>query len=162
MIRPASVDDIDAIAAYHHRCWMIAFSSLLEPGTVDRMDPRGKVDRWRDWLAPDSGFVTMVVDLSGTPIGHTTVRGNELVHLFVDPDHWGRGLGRQLLEVGEGLLRSAGHREIELNTMVGNERAIALYRSAGWTDTQRLVHTDEDGVVYDEHVFVKRLDSAIP
>ena len=27
---------------------------------VDRMDPRGKIDRWRDWLAPESGFVTMV------------------------------------------------------------------------------------------------------
>lgn len=162
MIRPASIDDTDAIAAYHPRCWVIAFSSLLEAGTVDRMDPRGKIDRWRNWLAPDSGFVTMVADLSGTPIGHTTVRGHELVHLFVDPDHWRQGLGRRLLEVGEGLLRSAGHRDIELNTMVGNERAIALYRSSGWTDTNRLVHTDQDGVVYDEHVFVKRLDSATP
>lgn len=42
--------------------------------------------------------------------------------------------------------------------MVGNERAIALYRSAGWTITGRVVHTNEDGVVSDEHVLVKRLD----
>jgi ribosomal protein S18 acetylase RimI-like enzyme len=157
MIRRASVDDTDAIAAYHHRCWVIAFSSLLEPGMVDRMDPVGKVDRWRQWLAPESNFVTMVADLSGTPIGHTTVSGHELVHLFVDPDHWGHGLGRKLLEVGEGILRSAGHREIELNTMVGNERAIDLYCSAGWTVTDRVVHTDQDGVAYDEHVLAKRL-----
>ncbi len=158
MIRPASLDDTDAIAAYHHRCWVIAFSSLLEPGMVDRMDPRGKIDRWRSWLAPESGFVTMVADKSGAPIGHTTVSGHELVHLFVDPDHWGQGLGRQLLEVGEGLLRNDGYREIELNTMVGNDRAIALYRAAGWTLTDRVVHADQDGVVYDEHVLVKRLD----
>jgi GNAT superfamily N-acetyltransferase len=156
--RPASVDDTEAIAAYHHRCWVIAFSSLLEPGMVDRMDPRGKIDRLRTWLAPESGFVTVVADVSGTPVGHTTVSGNELVHLFVDPDHWGRGIGRQLLEVGEGLLRHAGHREIELSTMVGNERAIALYCSAGWALTSRTVHTEHDGVAYDEHVLVKRLD----
>jgi hypothetical protein len=81
-IRPASLDDLDAIADYHHRCLVIAFSSLLEPGMVDRMDPRRKIDRWRTWLAPASGFATMVVDLSGTPIGHT-VAGHELVDQFV-------------------------------------------------------------------------------
>jgi hypothetical protein len=42
--------------------------------------------------------------------------------------------------------------------MVGNDRAIALYRAVGWTLTDRVVHTDQDGVVYDEHVLVKRLD----
>jgi ribosomal protein S18 acetylase RimI-like enzyme len=157
-IRPATVDDTEAIAAYHHRCWMIAFSPLLEPGMVDGMDPRGKVERWRGWLAPDSGFVTFVADDAGTPVAHTTVSGNELVHLFVDPDRWGHRLGRKLLDVGEGLLRDSGQREAELSTMVGNDRAIALYRSAGWTDTGRLVHTDNDGVAYDEHVFAKRLD----
>jgi GNAT superfamily N-acetyltransferase len=156
-IRSACVEDADAIAAYHHRCWVIGFSSLLEPGVVDRMDPLGKLERWRRWLAPGSGFVTKVADLSGTPVGHATVSGHELVHLFVDPDHWGRGLGRRLLEVGEDLLRSTGHRDIELDTMVGNERALNLYRSAGWTLTERLVHNDQDGVVYDEHVLVKRL-----
>src|SRR5262249_17329302 len=119
-IRLASVEDAESIAAYHHRCWVIGFSSLLEPGVVDRMNPLGKLDRWRRWLAPGSGFVTMTADDSGTPIGHTTVSGHELVHLFVDPDHWGRGLGRRLLEVGEDVLRSAGHRDIELSTMVGN------------------------------------------
>jgi ribosomal protein S18 acetylase RimI-like enzyme len=158
MIRAASLDDADCIASYHHRCWVIVHSSLLEPGMVDRMDPRGKIDRWRNWLAPESGFVTMVADESGTAVGHTTVSGQQLVHLFVDPDHWGQGLGRRLLGIGEGLLRNAGHRHIELNTMVGNERAIALYRSAGWTVTDRVVHADQDGVAYDEHVLVKRLD----
>ncbi len=152
------MDDADCIASHHHRCWLIVHSSLVEPEIVDRMDPRGKIDRWRDWLAPESGFVTMVADESGTPVGHTTVSGHQLVHLFVDPDYWGRGLGRRLLGIGEGLLRSARHRDIELRTMVGNERAIALYRSAGWTVTDRVVHVDEDGVVFDEHVVVKRLD----
>ena len=108
------------------------------------MNPLGKLDRWRLWLAPGSGFVTMVADDSGTPVGHTTVSGNELVHLYVDPDHWGRGLGRRLLQVGEDLLRKSGRSDVELSTMVGNERAIALYRSAGWTLTDRLVHNDQD------------------
>ena len=157
VIRQACVEDAEAIAAYHHRCWVIAFSSLLEPGVVDQMNPLGKLDRWRLWLASGSGFVTMVADDSGTPVGHTTVSRNELVHLYVDPDRWGRGLGRRLLQVGEDFLRNTGHSDVELSTMVGNERAIALYRSAGWTMTDRLVHNDQSGVVYDEHVLVKHL-----
>jgi hypothetical protein len=112
VIRPASVEGAEAIAAYHHRCWVVAFSSLLEPGVVDRMSPLGKLDRWRLW---------------------------------------------RLLQVGEDLLRNAGHRDVELRTIVGNERAIALYRSAGWTVTDRLVQHDQEGVVYEEHALVKHL-----
>ena len=99
----------------------------------------------------------VVADLDGQAIGHTTVSGNELVHLFVDPDHWGGGLGRALLDIGEELLTAAGHREAELHTIVGNEPALVLYRSAGWVVTDRLVHNDWDGVAYDEHVLVERL-----
>jgi ribosomal protein S18 acetylase RimI-like enzyme len=55
------------------------------------------------------------------------------------------------------MLAEAGHREVELHTIVGNEPALALYRSAGWVVTDRLVHNDTDGLVYDEHVLVKRL-----
>ena len=137
---------------------MVAFSGLLQPGVVEGMDPRGKIERWRTWLALDSGFVTMVADKSGAPVAHTTVSGNELVHLFVDPGYWRQGFGRQLLAVGEGLLRDAGQRDVELMTMIGNEAAIALYLSCGWTLTERVAHNDQGGVRYDEHVLTKRLD----
>jgi RimJ/RimL family protein N-acetyltransferase len=157
-IRRASVDDTEAIAAYHHRCWAIAFSGLLAPGMVEQMDPSGKIERWRAWLARDSGYVTTVADESGTPIGHTTVARNKLVHLFVNPDYWRQGIGLELLGVGEGLLRDAGHREVELCTRIGNEPAIALYLKCGWRVTDRVVHYEEDGVVYDEHVLTKHLD----
>jgi len=152
------VDDTEPIAAYHRRCWVLAFAPLLTPGAVDRMQSQGQVDRLRSWLAPESGFVSMVAELGGIPIGHTIVSGNELVHLFVDPNHWRQGLGRTLLKIGEGLLRDAGHRHIELHTIVGNTPAIALYRTTGWTVSDRLVHSDHDGVAYQEHVLVKRLD----
>ena len=157
--RPVDPSDAETIARYHHRCWLAAFAPLLAPGAVEAMDPWGKLDRLRQWFTPGSGLTTVVADLDGRAIGHTTVSGNELVHLFVDPDHWGRGLGRALLDVGEGLLTAAGHREAELHTIVGNEPALVLYRSAGWVVTDRLVHNDWDGVAYDEHVLVKRLST---
>ena len=156
-MRPASIDDAEVLAAYHHRCWVIAFSDVLEPGILEQVDPRGDLDLFRTRLARDSGYVTMVADPSGSPIGHTTVFRNKLVHLFVDPDYWRRGIGLELLGVGEGLLRDAGHREVELSTRVGNDPAIALYLRCGWQLTDRVVHSVENGVPYDEHVLTKHL-----
>jgi GNAT superfamily N-acetyltransferase len=94
-IRRARPGDAEAITAYHHRCWVEAFTDLLEPGVVAAMDRRGRRDRWRRWLDPGSELTTMVADLAGRPVGHTTVGAGELVHLVVDPDHWRRGLGRR-------------------------------------------------------------------
>lgn len=157
-MRPATIDDAEVLAAYHHRCWVIAFSALT-PGTQEQMDPRGNVDLFRARLARDSGYVTIVAEVSGIVIGHTTVFRNKLVHLFVNPDYWRQGIGLQLLGIGEGLLRDAGHREVELWTRVGNDPAIALYRKCGWRLTDRVVHSEENGVAYDEHVLTKHLDA---
>lgn len=79
------------------------------------------------------------------------------MHLFVDPTYWGRGLGRELLAVGEEMLVAAGHSQVELTTLIGNKPALALYRSAGWTMTDEIVHNNVNGVVYDEHRLVKVL-----
>jgi GNAT superfamily N-acetyltransferase len=155
--RPAAPSDATAVAAYHHRCWQRSFAPLLAPGVVAALDPSRRLDLFRAWFAPGSEVRTVVADRGGRAIGHTTVGGAELIHLFVDPDHWGGGLGRALLAIGEEMLAEAGHREVELHTIVGNEPALALYRSAGWVVTDRLVHNDTDGLVYDEHVLVKRL-----
>jgi hypothetical protein len=47
---------------------------------------------------------------------------------------------------------------VELCTMIGNEPAIALYLTCGWSRTDRVGHNDQGGVVYDEHVVTKCLD----
>ncbi len=158
--RPAEPSDAALIAKYHHRCWQLAFKDLVAPGVVEKMDPWAKFNRWRRWLEPDSEFSTHVANLNGNPIGHVTVAGNELVHLFIDPDYWGQGLGRSLLALGEQMLADAGHQGIQLHTMVGNGPAIKLYESAGWMLTDQLVHNDHGGVVYDEHLLLKQLDRA--
>ena len=155
--RPAVPSDAEVVAAYLHRCWLRSFATLLAPGVVESLDPGFRVDVFRSWFAPGSEVRTVVADRGGRAVGHVTVGGAELIHLFVSPDHWGGGLGRALLDIGEAMLHEAGHREVELHTIVGNEPALALYRSAGWVVTDGLVHNDRDGLVYDEHVLVKRL-----
>lgn len=89
------------------------------------------------------------------PIGHVTVFGHQLVHLFVDPPYQGTGLGGRLLAHGEATITAAGNAEFELHARVENISAISFYEAKGWVVTDRLIRTVEHGISYDEHVLVK-------
>ncbi len=156
-LRPATTVDAEAITDHHHRCWVRSFTHLLPEGAIDLLRPEAMLETWHARLAPDSDVTTVVADDDGHVVGHTSVHGNEVVTLYVDPDHQGRGIGRELLGVAERLIADAGHDEAELRTVVGNEPAIGLYRSAGWVVTDRIVRSEDYGMVYDEQVLLKSL-----
>lgn len=154
-LRAATPDDADAVAAYHDRCFTNTYSSQLLAGELEAPDRGGTRQQLHDWFRPESDFETRVAVVDGVPIGHFTVSGHQLVHLFVEPDHQGTGLGRHLLEQGEAMITASGHKDLELHTRIDNHAAIAFYETAGWTVTDRLIHTVEHGISYDEHVLVK-------
>jgi ribosomal protein S18 acetylase RimI-like enzyme len=54
----------------------------------------------------------------------------QLRDLYVAPDRRRRGVGRALLDVVVADARAAGAARISLQTEVGNDQAVALYRSA--------------------------------
>ena len=162
-IRPCRPSDAEVVAAYHHRCWVLAFAPLVGEEAVAQLDPWFRLPTFRHWFGDGRDeIVTLIAERDGVAIGHTSVDGNEVVHLFVDPDHWGSGLGRRLLLEAEALVAAAGHREAELHTIVGNEPAIRLYRSHGWEVTDRVLHQRAGPVAYDEHVLVKQLRPPLP
>jgi len=151
--------DAAPIAEYYHRCWLMASASSLEPDVAERLDPSMWLELFCDRLSPESSMRTVVATRGGEVIGHVQVQGNNLVHLFIDPDHQGSGIGRRMLGIGEQLIVDGGFLDAELHTRVGNEPALGLYASAGWQLTNRLIHSvDVDGgIEYDEHVLEKRL-----
>ena len=156
-IRPATPADVDAVADYHNRCFRQTYASSIDAGEVHPPDRDGMREQFRAFFSEGSPFPTQVAVIEGAPIGHVTTHEQHLVHLFVEPDHQGTGLGRRLLELGETAIAADGHAELELKVRVENHRAISFYERAGWTMTDRTAHTFEHGISYDEHVMVKRL-----
>ena len=154
-IRAANPDDSGPVAEYHDHCFRKTYSSQLLAGEFGIPDLEGTRRQLREWFQPGSTFETRVAVVDGRPIGHFTVRGHQLVHLFVEPDHQGMGLGRHLLAQAEAMIGDSGHTDFELHTRIENLAAIAFYQAAGWTVTDRLIHTVEHGVSYDEHVLIK-------
>jgi len=57
----------------------------------------------------------------------------ELKRMWVRPAYRGRGVARALLVAVEDAARTAGHRELWLETGTGQPEAISLYTSAGYT-----------------------------
>jgi len=157
-LRPGRPEDVDRLAAYHHRCVVEAFAPLVGPEVVERLDPERSTPMFEHWLSADSLDTSVVVaEVGGVAVGHTVVAGHQVFHVFVDPDHWGAGIGRQLLGTAEDLVAANGFDTAELHTRVGNTRAIGLYESAGWKVTDQVLHTDEGDLTYDEHILLKHL-----
>jgi ribosomal protein S18 acetylase RimI-like enzyme len=153
--RAATPADADAVADYHHRCFTKTYSSQLLDGELEAPDPAATRQQIHDRFVPESAFETRVAVVDGAPIGHVTVSGHHLVHLFVAPNHQNMGLGRHLLAQGEAMIAAGGHTDFELHTRVDNIAAIAFYENAGWTVTDRLIHTVEHGISYEELVLIK-------
>lgn len=155
-IRAAHPDDADEVADYHDRCFRMTYAAQLLRNEFGVPDLGGTRRQLFEWFQPESDFVTMVAVLDGRPVGHFTVHGHHLVHLFVEPDQQGTGLGGRLLAQGEAMIVANGHTEFELHARVENLAAITFYERAGWTVTDRVLQTVEHGISYDEHVLVKR------
>jgi GNAT superfamily N-acetyltransferase len=56
----------------------------------------------------------------------------EITAIYLLPDHWGAGLGRELMVAALDALGEAGYREASLWVLDTNERAQRFYAAGGW------------------------------
>jgi GNAT superfamily N-acetyltransferase len=56
----------------------------------------------------------------------------ELAAMYIDPEHWRQGVGRELMEAALNRLRELPYAEAILWTFEQNERAVAFYERHGW------------------------------
>jgi putative acetyltransferase len=68
-------------------------------------------------------------------------RNSHIIYLggvAIDPDHTGRGLGREMLQEAIGLAKQRGYTRMELTVATFNDKAIALYESLGFVNEGQL------------------------
>ncbi|MBL8691989.1 MAG: GNAT family N-acetyltransferase [Rhodospirillaceae bacterium] len=70
---------------------------------------------------------TIVAETAGVPVGFAVVHDGWLEHLWVDPGHHRRGIGRTLLAWA----RAEAAGDLRLYVFTHNVRAIAFYRAHG-------------------------------
>ncbi len=125
MIRNATRDDADAMAAVHMRSMRRAYEAFLEPELLDQIDEAQLAQRFADAF-DDLDRQAWVWDQSGTIAGHAAVIGDDLRLLYVDPVAQGAGVGTALLR------HAQDHGARVLRVLAENERARAFYEHHGW------------------------------
>jgi GNAT superfamily N-acetyltransferase len=87
--------------------------------------------RWRETLA-DPAVTVLTNEVAFTSWDDA----GRLRHLAVHPDHWGRGLARQGVDLAVDGIRAGGRAPV-LWVLEANHRARGLYRHLGWVPTGR-------------------------
>jgi ribosomal protein S18 acetylase RimI-like enzyme len=102
--------------------------------------------------APPAGRL-IVADAGAELAGCVALRAHtpdvgEMKRLFVRPTFRGRGLGRALINRVVAEASAAGYRELVLDTLPVIGEAIALYRSAGFAETDPYTFNPVPGALY--------------
>lgn len=147
-IRPASVDDADAVGEVHVRAWQSAYRGVMPDDYLDGLQAQDHASRWREHLiAPSSdGHLLVIVDdhrvvgfasLGPARDSDAACDIGQLYAINLDPDVWGRA----------DRLRELGYVEAVLWVVPDNQRARRLYESEGWGDDDLRRDDEVFGVV---------------
>jgi ribosomal protein S18 acetylase RimI-like enzyme len=142
--REAEQRDVPALVAIVLRCDATAgWLETVPPAPHEETRLAGHIADPEHWV--------LIAAEADEPRGFTSVRAGRdpaaghIANLFVDPPHWGRGIGGALVERAMEAMRARGYTRGELTTEVDNFRSRALYERLGWHDTgERFVHAAYD------------------
>lgn len=142
-VRLAAADDAGVIGELHVRSWRTAYRGIVPAEVLDALDP---AERTRNWLErierPRRETRVWVIERDERVIGFASTglcrdsdlppRTAELYAIYLDPDAFSTGAGRELLAHAVDDLRERGYPRAALWVLEENERARRFYEVAGW------------------------------
>lgn len=141
-IRVAADGDAEAMGCLHVRAWQSAYRGIMPGEYLDGLKSGDRTTMWRSHSARTDLRPVLVAEIADRVVGFAgfgqeqadtpSSDCGELYAINLDPDHWGRGIGRALLRQVTTELSANGFAEAVLWVIVENQRARGLYESEGW------------------------------
>jgi len=140
LVRDARPDDALAVATAHVASWRAAYRGILPDDYLDRLAVEDRLGWWVERLGAgrDSRHhIVVVEDGAGRIVGFGSAGPEasgepEVWQVYLEPDAWGRGHGRTVLDELVRRLGADGHTDAVLWVAPGNDRARRMYERAGW------------------------------
>lgn len=146
-INTAAYPDSPDLAHLHVEGWRAAYGGLADQDYLDALDHAEKEAAWRNILMKNES-TTLIARVDGgnpagfvsfgrlrtPPPGSSPIRplySAEIYALYVLPEYWRKGLGRQLLAQAAAGLKDMKHDSLCLWVLDGNKRAIEFYKAMG-------------------------------
>ncbi len=145
-IRPATQDDIPAIARLHVDGWKGAYGGIVNQDYLDSLTVEKRCSDWTDWMQSGESSV-FLAEIENAPVGFVVIgrtktpppgsspirpsHSGEIYALYLDPDHWRKGVGTALLKHAMRELKDRKHSTVCLWVLDKNTRARAFYEKMG-------------------------------
>ena len=141
-IRLADASDARAIAEVHVHTWQAAYRGIVPQDYLDAMSVDKREIIWREsiarkapelWVAQSQSAITGWVAFDRSRDADARPAVGEVQAIYVAPDHWSTGTGRELWQLARARLLERGFTSVTLWVLEENERATRFYRAAGFT-----------------------------
>lgn len=139
-VRDAVAEDVSAIASLYLDSVMAAYSQIASDEYLSTRNLDGCTSQWAHNISDDAVNV-VVAEGEGNIKGLASFgpardrdveAAGELHAIYVSPDYWGRGIGRQLCEHAIHRLYQAGNSSVLLWVLSDNARAVRFYERSGF------------------------------
>jgi GNAT superfamily N-acetyltransferase len=172
LIRRAHEADAEQIGLIHVRSWQGAYQGLLPQDYLDQLDPARRAEGWRRalreaadvFVATDDTRVVGFVSFGPSRDADAAEAGagggahvGEVIAIYLLPEAWGTGAGRQLMQAAVSRLASVGCIEATLWVLDTNARARDFYAKAGWTEDSAVQTDDSRGFPITEVRYRRKL-----
>jgi RimJ/RimL family protein N-acetyltransferase len=145
-VRAARVEDAERIAEIHVLGWQGGYRGLIPQEYLDGLDPAQRLPLRIQWLQGadwSRGGCFVVADDEGRLAGFADVgrsrdddadsdRVGEVRAIYLAPDAWGKGLGRELMAAALTHLAKLAYGQVTLWVLDTNARARSFYEAAGF------------------------------
>ena len=133
-------EDVDGVASVHIEAWQAAYRGVMADDFLD-LSGEAVTEYWSmvAWRRDGNAFVAR---REGRIAGFAAVGDHrkddigvgEVYVLNVAPEHWGTGVGTQLLHRAQERLHQLGFSDVVLYVATENARARRFYEREGWRD----------------------------
>ncbi|PKO31953.1 MAG: N-acetyltransferase [Betaproteobacteria bacterium HGW-Betaproteobacteria-9] len=137
----AQPEDARAVAEIHVNAWRVAYASILSAEYLASLSVDQREAMWHKCIAAGEPEL-LVAKRHGAVVGWMSFGDSrddgapkseaEVWALYVAPECWSSGAGRQLWLRARELMRDRGFTTCSLWVFPQNERAIRFYRAAGF------------------------------
>ncbi len=146
MIRPAKQSDVWMLGKVYSAAWKTAYRGLMPDFFLEILTPENCAPK-PDHIAPDRRLVAVEED---TVIGTVTFDSGEIRSIYLLPDHWGRGVGRELFHGAVTAVRERGGETVTLWVQRDNARARRFFEKMGMKMTENIRETETAGAYLTE------------
>jgi ribosomal protein S18 acetylase RimI-like enzyme len=141
-VRQATISDARSIAPIHVASWQAAYRGLMPDAILDNLDVEKRAAFWQTHLASQP-LGTFVAELNQEIIGFCDLIPSrdkdsnskviaEIAAIYVHPDHWRQGAGRELCCRALATARRANFIAVTLWILESNIAAQKFYQTMGF------------------------------